>query len=760
MITVNKANPTPGEITSSLTGSTGDGAGLHFENQGNISLANSAAVEFGTSDFSVEFVLNQTGDNANDNYIFYTHEAGNSRLYVYNDISADTLDLAFVNSSGSTFTKSLAYDMSADYGTPTHYVVTFDRDGNATLYKNGNSVATVDISDQASVDIGASNTNSGLIATAANGYGVLGTFYRFRTWNKLVDAKALYERADVPVADQYGSQTSKILNGTSWTGASGTTPPTSWTVGTAGTFTIDSSSGSGSEPALKITRNADNPYIYQTFSAVVGKQYRVKYRAKNVDATHVRVGIGSSAIGTQYNATDTTATSWQDFEQTYTATTTTFSVYVQVATTTGSQSGYIDSLVVEQVGCVSDYDLAFANPTQSRTVQDRAGAADGTASSSGVSQVQPVVQGNLTSLAVTTSQQAAGVPADGVIIADKLGVGIAPSHAATIYGTGAGNATLQIEGEGGADPTINFLTNNATHWAVGVDDSDSDKFKIVQHSAIGSTNNFFTIDSSGRLGVGKSPDTTFEVAASSAHARITGNSGTSPELQLSSAGAVNWKLRSNVSSSDFRITKDSTDCLTIDSTGQSIFTRDDGLPITSNRTTSDGDAIHVRKDNYTRLRLGTLGITFPNGAGAAPTAAAANQLDYYEEGTFTPTVSGSTTAGSYTIGSTVANYTRIGNVVTVNVSLINITESSAGSGNLVVGGMPFASATSNTQAFCGSTRIRSYTDAGASPVAYLQGNDTTIVFGQYVSGTSDDIMGISGISSGNSDISFSLTYFV
>ena len=79
----------------------------------------------------------------------------------------------------------------------------------------------------------------------------------------------------------------------------------------------------------------------------------------------------------------------------------------------------------------------------------------------------------------------------------KIGVGIAPAHAATIYGTGAGNATVQIEGEGGADPTLNFLVNNATHWAIGADDSDSDSLKICQHSAVGSTNNFLTISSTG-----------------------------------------------------------------------------------------------------------------------------------------------------------------------------------------------------------------------------------------------------------------------
>ena len=89
----------------------------------------------------------------------------------------------------------------------------------------------------------------------------------------------------------------------------------------------------------------------------------------------------------------------------------------------------------------------------------------------------------------------------------RIGVGIAPAHAATIYGTGAGNATVQIEGEGGADPTINLLTNNTTHWALGVDDSDSDNFKICKHSAIASTNNYLTITSAGQV----------EVASGNAH---------------------------------------------------------------------------------------------------------------------------------------------------------------------------------------------------------------------------------------------------
>ena len=80
--------------------------------------------------------------------------------------------------------------------------------------------------------------------------------------------------------------------------------------------------------------------------------------------------------------------------------------------------------------------------------------------------------------------------------AGNVGIGIAPPKKLTVFGTGVGNATVQIEGEGGADPYINFLANNTQHWSLGVDDSDSDKFKLSKHSALG-TNDYFAVDTSG-----------------------------------------------------------------------------------------------------------------------------------------------------------------------------------------------------------------------------------------------------------------------
>lgn len=78
------------------------------------------------------------------------------------------------------------------------------------------------------------------------------------------------------------------------------------------------------------------------------------------------------------------------------------------------------------------------------------------------------------------------------------------------------------------------------------------------------------------------------------------------------------------------------------------------------------------------------GISFPSSPIANPEV-----LDAYEEGTWTPTLVGNTTAGSYTVTSTSAKYTRIGQQVTVTAAM-SIVITSAGTGFLKFGGLPFA----------------------------------------------------------------------
>jgi len=88
-----------------------------------------------------------------------------------------------------------------------------------------------------------------------------------------------------------------------------------------------------------------------------------------------------------------------------------------------------------------------------------------------------------------------------------------------------------------------------------------------------------------------------------------------------------------------------------------------------------------------RFRITNNGVTF-NGDSAA-----ANALDDYEEGTFTPSVAGGTTAGTATYTQRVGVYTKIGRQVSVQIDLG--WNSGTGTGLLTITGLPFAD-TSNT----------------------------------------------------------------
>jgi len=62
-------------------------------------------------------------------------------------------------------------------------------------------------------------------------------------------------------------------------------------------------------------------------------------------------------------------------------------------------------------------------------------------------------------------------------------------------------------------------------------------------------------------------------------------------------------------------------------------------------------------------------------------------LSDYEEGTFTPTIRGTTSAGTGTYSSQVGSYTKIGRLVTVQI--VVSWSAHTGTGNLQLGGLPF-----------------------------------------------------------------------
>jgi len=69
--------------------------------------------------------------------------------------------------------------------------------------------------------------------------------------------------------------------------------------------------------------------------------------------------------------------------------------------------------------------------------------------------------------------------------------------------TGNSHSIIDLRSDGTGDPKIFFDLNGATPFAIGVDNSDGDKFKISNNYNLG-TNDRLTIDSAGNINIGSS----------------------------------------------------------------------------------------------------------------------------------------------------------------------------------------------------------------------------------------------------------------
>lgn len=85
------------------------------------------------------------------------------------------------------------------------------------------------------------------------------------------------------------------------------------------------------------------------------------------------------------------------------------------------------------------------------------------------------------------------------------------------------------------------------------------------------------------------------------------------------------------------------------------------------------------------VSAGTQGIQF---AATQVSSANANTLDDYEEGTFTPTIDGSSSSPTVTYTNQTGYYTRVGQIVTCNFYLEG-TARTGGTGTLTIRGCPF-----------------------------------------------------------------------
>jgi hypothetical protein len=115
-------------------------------------------------------------------------------------------------------------------------------------------------------------------------------------------------------------------------------------------------------------------------------------------------------------------------------------------------------------------------------------------------------------------------------------------------------------------------------------------------------------------------------------------------------------------------------------------------------------------------------------------SADANTLDDYEEGTFTPTIIGTSTAGTATYTNQNAKYTKIGRVVQYEIYLS--WGSGTGTGTMKIAGLPFTSAGSPNTFPAVTIGWLNGIVLSANNIAtgYVDSNNTTIALEQYPTG--------------------------
>jgi len=273
----------------------------------------------------------------------------------------------------------------------------------------------------------------------------------------------------------------------------------------------------------------------------------------------------------------------------------------------------------------------------------------------------------------------------------NLGVGTSsPSTKLDVEGTGV---PVEINSSNSNTYKIQFADNGTVRGYIGSSSATPIRF------ADSSASELMRIDSSGNLLVGKTATGISNAGISVLGGANAGTLEVRRDIATANSSSVGYISRGTSDGNILTFYKDTSSVGSIGHTGsggacyiagsnnvglQFNNVSDEIRPCNSDGSARDnaidlGNATRRFKDLY----LG--GGLYVGGTGSA------NKLDDYEEGTWTPTFFGSTTAGTYTFTTQLGHYRKIGNVVHAAFNLININTSSAGSGGVQIGGLPFAS---------------------------------------------------------------------
>ena len=240
-------------------------------------------------------------------------------------------------------------------------------------------------------------------------------------------------------------------------------------------------------------------------------------------------------------------------------------------------------------------------------------------------------------------------------------------------------------------------------------------------SSVNSHATVVTITDDGKVGIGET------VPLSLLHVKTADSSGTADsgadELVLENSGDTGMTIlsgSSNTGSIRFGDSDDSDNGIIIYSHGSSPFMR---------FFTNGGERVRI---------LSGGGLTF-NGD-----TATANALDDYEEGTWTPIFTGSSSNPSVTYDIQTGHYRKIGGLVHASFNLRTDAVASTGSGSLFISGLPFAGTTASNTHYSGSIGYSaSFASSSRMPQTVHIGSNGTIIVLIGNSSSSDANSGLS-----------------
>ena len=237
-----------------------------------------------------------------------------------------------------------------------------------------------------------------------------------------------------------------------------------------------------------------------------------------------------------------------------------------------------------------------------------------------------------------------------------------------------------------------------------------------------------TIDSSERVGIGTtSPDSNSKLHVyNGASGQSAATNNTEVVIENNSTTGISFLTPNNASSGLWFADPES------NASGRFYYTHSD-------------NSLNVFTGGTQRLKIDGDGLKFNTDT------AAANALDDYEEGTWTPALSGVT--GSFSTSGT-HNYTKVGRIVTLNGYIYNCSGISNTSANWLFSGLPFAPIQDAQGAV--STYNVTLTSSNSYVTIRAAANNSSLALVESRDGTVGVLIPFSAVGTGHLD--FTITY--